>query len=92
MDLIKLKSIAALLVGTALLAFAEGPGAKGPKTVNLTDANYTKLRDLVRPNATELAWQKISWRASVWDGIVEGQQSDKPILIWMLNGHPLACT
>jgi hypothetical protein len=91
MDLIKLKSITALLVGT-VLAFAGGSEKKGPKTVHLTDTSYTKLRNQVRPNATELAWQKISWRSSVWDGIVEGQKSDRPILIWMLNGHPLACT
>jgi hypothetical protein len=91
MDFIKLKCIAALLVG-ASLAFAGGAKKKGPKTVHLSDTSYTKLRDQVRPNATELAWQKIPWRPSVWDGIVEGQTSDKPILIWMLNGHPLACT
>jgi hypothetical protein len=92
MDFVKLNSIAAILVGTVSLAFAGGPEKKGPKTVNLADASYTKLRDQVRPNAAELAWQKIAWRSSVWDGIVEGQTSDKPILIWMLNGHPLACT
>jgi hypothetical protein len=71
---------------------AEGGENERPKTASLTDASYAALRDQVRPNASELAWQKIPWRASVWDGIVEGQQKDKPILIWMLNGHPLACT
>ena len=73
-------------------AFAVGAEKKGPKTVILTDANYTELRDQVHPTADELAWQKIPWRASVWDGIVEGQKSDRPILLWILNGHPLACT
>jgi hypothetical protein len=73
-------------------AFAQGAGEKGPKTVDLTDANYTKLRDYVHPTADELAWRKIPWVPSVWDGIVEGQKSDRPILMWILNGHPLGCT
>ena len=71
---------------------AQGAGKKGPQTIILTDANYRQVRDTVHPTAAELAWQTIPWRSTVWDGIVEGQASDKPILIWMLNGHPLACT
>jgi hypothetical protein len=24
--------------------------------------------------------------------VIEAQQRDKPILLWTMNGHPLACT
>jgi hypothetical protein len=72
--------------------FAAGAEKGGPKTVNLTDANYTQLRESVHPTAAELGWRNIPWLPSVWDGIVEGQKSDRPILMWILNGHPLACT
>jgi hypothetical protein len=72
--------------------FAAGTGKRGPKTVTLTDANYTKLREYVHPTAVELAWRRIPWIPSVWEGIVEGQRRDRPILMWILNGHPLACT
>ena len=82
----------ATLVGLALGVVAQGAEKTGPKTVDLTDANYAKLRDIVHPTAADLAWKKIPWTPTVWDGIVEGQKSDKPILMWIMNGHPLACT
>ncbi len=71
---------------------AQGADKRGPQTVALTEANYKKLRDQVLPTAAQLAWQKVPWRPTVWDGIVEGQASDRPILMWIMNGHPLACT
>ncbi len=58
----------------------------------LTEETYAKLRDHVLPSADELRWTAIDWRASFWDAVVEGQKSDKPILLWAMNGHPLACT
>jgi hypothetical protein len=82
----------ATLVGLALGVVAQGADTRGPKTVNLTDANYAELRGQVYPAGADLAWRKIPWIPSVWDGIVEGQRSDRPILMWIMNGHPLACT
>ncbi len=71
---------------------AEPAATNRDRAQELTDASYVQLRDQVRPTPDELAWQKIPWRTSVWDGIVEAQSSDKPTLIWIMNGHPLACT
>jgi hypothetical protein len=71
---------------------AAGAEKEGPRTVILTDANYTQLHESAHPTDAELAWRKVPWLPSVWDGIVEGQKSDRPILMWILNGHPLACT
>ena len=82
----------ATVVGLAVGVVAQAAERKGPKTVDLTEANYATLHELVHPTAAELAWKKIPWIPTVWDGIVEGQTSDKPILMWILNGHPLACT
>lgn len=58
----------------------------------LTEDTYAKLRDHVLPSADELRWTAIDWRASFWDAVVEGQKADKPVLLWAMNGHPLACT
>lgn len=58
----------------------------------LTEDTYAKIRDGVLPSAEELRWTAIDWRASFWDAVVEGQKTDKPVLLWAMNGHPLACT
>ena len=58
----------------------------------LTDATYASLRDQVLPKPAELAYRAIGWRASYWDAVVEAQELDRPILLWAMNGHPLACT
>ncbi len=58
---------------------------------DLSADTYEKIRDHVVPAKDELKWLDIGWRASVWDALVEAQKDDKPILIWAMNGHPLAC-
>ena len=46
----------------------------------------------ILPETEELQWQDIPWRAKYWDAIIEGQEKERPILIWAMNGHPLGCT
>jgi hypothetical protein len=58
----------------------------------LTDATYERWRDFIRPKPEELAYRKIPWRTSFWDALVEAQAKEKPILLWTMNGPPLACT
>lgn len=58
----------------------------------LSDAAFDKLRDYIVPKPEELKWKEIPWRATFWDGVKEAQAADKPLLVWAMNGHPLACT
>ena len=53
---------------------------------------YAKWRDHVLPNPSEQSYRKIPWRASVLHGIVDAQKNDKPVIIILMNGHPLGCT
>jgi len=44
------------------------------------------------PNAAETAWEQIPWLSSYNAGLrVAGEQS-RPMLLWLMNGHPLGCT
>lgn len=61
-------------------------------TTQLTNETYTQLRDQIRPTPQELSWQTIPWQSTFWSAVIEAQQKEKPILAWMMNGHPLACT
>ena len=58
----------------------------------LTGENFETWRDTILPKPGELKWQAVRWRASFWDGVVEAQKKEMPILLWAMNGHPLACT
>ena len=76
--LIKFATIAAL----ALAAQAPTP----------TDANLGQWLAYIRPKAEELVFEQCDWKPTFWEGVVEAQKSSKPILLWAMNGHPMACT
>jgi hypothetical protein len=59
---------------------------------DLTDDSFEKLRTYITPKPQEMVWREIPWRPVFWDAVIEGQQKDRPILLWGMNGHPLACT
>ncbi len=58
----------------------------------LDDSTFDGHWQHVVPTAAELEWRRIPWLAQLADGVVAAQQSDRPILLWAMNGHPLACT
>jgi hypothetical protein len=73
------------------IALAASVAASAPAPV-LDDASFARWRDTIRPTAEELRWQEIPWRATFWEAVLEGQKKEQPILVWAMNGHPLACT
>jgi hypothetical protein len=58
----------------------------------LNDQSVERWRDHVRPQAKEEAYLDIPWRESFYVAINEARETDKPILLWTMNGHPLGCT
>jgi hypothetical protein len=59
---------------------------------DLTPETWEKWHAAIIPAREELAWREIPWRPALWEAVVEAQAADKPILLWAMNGHPLACT
>ena len=60
--------------------------------IELTEENYSVWRDHILPDQTEMAWKQIPWHVTFKDGILAANASDKPLLFWTMNGHPLGCT
>jgi hypothetical protein len=58
----------------------------------LSEKTFTGYMRYLAPKPAELAWEKVDWHASYWDGVLEGHKQKKPILVWAMNGHPLGCT
>lgn len=46
----------------------------------------------VLPKPDELQWRAIPWLGTLAEAVVQAQTQDRPILLWAMNGHPLACT
>ena len=74
---------ASLLVAGNGAAFAADP---------VSEKNWERVRDHVLPDKGETRWREVPWRASLWDAVIDADREEKPILLWAMNGHPLACT
>jgi hypothetical protein len=58
----------------------------------LNDRTFERWRDYIRPSAREVCFLEIPWRESFFVAVKEAQETDRPILLWAMNGHPLGCT
>lgn len=46
----------------------------------------------IRPDREDLAFETIPWLTTLADGIRAADKQGKPMLLWIMNGHPLGCT
>ena len=53
---------------------------------------YKMWQDFIKPTKKEIAWAQIPWLTTFYDGLVESDRTQKPLLLWVMNGHPLGCT
>ena len=58
----------------------------------LNEKTYNMWREFIKPTSQELAWAKIPWRSTFYDGLIDSDHENKPLLLWVMNGHPLGCT
>ena len=79
-----------------LLLLAAGIALGGDKNQSLQirplSADYAKCHDQICLKPGEQSYQEIPWRTSILQGMVDGQKSDKPIMMLLMNRHPLGCT
>jgi hypothetical protein len=76
-----------LVARTGLSADKDQPLRTAPLS-----AEFLKCRDHVLPSPNERSYRKIAWRPSVLHGIADAQKNDKPLVVLLMNGHPLGCT
>ena len=90
-----MKRLLLVSVTTAALAASVGSAAD-PSQDKLQQpqrsAEYGKWRAYLLPSASEQSHRTIPWRASVLHGLIDAQKQDKPILLFLMNGHPLGCS
>ncbi|MGV3617414.1 MAG: hypothetical protein ACO1SV_18975 [Fimbriimonas sp.] len=54
----------------------------------LTEATFPAVRTHASPTKQDLAFQGIDWKTSIFDGLVQAQREDKPMVMWMYFGDP----
>ena len=75
-----------------LLVPLAGVFSAADEPAKLTDKNYVQTRDYLLPKGDEEDWVKVEWRTTLWDGVIDAQKEDKPIMLFAMNGHPFGCT
>ncbi|MDF1700069.1 MAG: hypothetical protein P1V36_02780 [Planctomycetota bacterium] len=55
-------------------------------------ARYEAARDQVLPSEAERRWEEIDWQPTYAGGLRASSDQQKPLLLWVMNGHPLGCT
>ena len=58
----------------------------------LSDASFATWRDQILATESELLWEKLPWLTTYHEGLEKAAAKGKPLLLWVMNGHPLGCT
>lgn len=58
----------------------------------LDRSDYRSWRKYLRPTEEEAAFEAIPWLPTFADGLRAAEEAQLPLLLWVLNGHPLGCT
>lgn len=77
--------LALLLAITSPLAPQQTPPAASPRPISAWRAHLA-------PTQHELRWRSIPWRPTLGEGLEAAARSGRPLLLWLMNGHPLGCT
>jgi hypothetical protein len=87
-----------LWTGVGAVQESDAPASRDTASIEdllrrgLNDETYAPLRDDILPRPEELRWQAIPWRLTLREGLEEARKAGKPVLLWVMNGHPFACT
>ena len=76
------------LVLTLAYARASSRGVEHGLPADPAAASFDEMRRRALPTPDEVAWRDIPWRASLADGIAAAAAADRPLLLWLMNGHP----
>ncbi len=98
-QLLSLRRIALLgpLLPLALVSFCSAWAVQKPEVRAdvQTVSQESPVAEIVRyviPSQEELQWLELGWLPSLREGLLQGTAQEKPVLLWAMNGHPLAST
>src|SRR5258705_13900599 len=69
-----------------------GISVPGFATESLSREQFTKLHAAVAPSGGAERWMEIAWQTNLSAARKKAQDEGKPLLMWIMDGHPLGCT
>ena len=80
-----------VVVVAAMVEKGEPGAPDNSRLVAVSNLKYILDENLTRQCA-DFTIATVNWLPTFWDGVIAAQKQDMPILLWAMNGHPLACT
>ncbi len=77
---------------TGLLSIVAVDSLAQQTVLRLSTANLQQWKADIEPDARESSYLRIPWLESFLKGMREAKQLDKPVMLFIMNGHPLGCT
>jgi len=77
------------LLASAIAAACVSPGSGAPR---VDDHELAVWREYLVPHGEETAWLEVPWIPELAEGVRVAGERGRPILLWVMNGHPLGCT
>src|SRR5258706_5773804 len=70
----------------------KGISVPGFATASLSREQFAKLHAAVAPSGDGERWMEIPWQTNLSAARKKAQEEGKPLLMWIMDGHPLGCT
>jgi NO-binding membrane sensor protein with MHYT domain len=61
-------------------------------TSTLTPDHFRTLHAAVAPKAKTERWTEVPWQTDLLTARAKAAREGKPLLMWIMDGHPLGCT
>lgn len=85
------------IAAAVVSACAAGPGAQvnglpvpAAQAARLSPAEFTRLHGAMTPKGER--WADIPWETDLGAARARAAREGKPLLMWVMDGHPLGCT
>jgi len=70
----------------------EGAAAASPEAPELRRIDLAEWRVHLLPGEVDMRFARIPWEPTFLDGVRLASEQERPLLLWLMNGHPLGCT
>jgi len=81
------------LAATLSALAAQEPTSPRPLEIPALDgSDLLAWSRAILPEPVELTFEGIPWHPQLAPGFLAANQAQKPVLLWVMNGHPLGCT